>query len=136
MKVEFNPDGSIKLPEGVGKKKEDDDKTFENEKCIKIVRDQISSVTPLKCELRILASEKVENPEKIESIFKHATGKFRHLADLSIKKINNREYVVTIISGQFRCTWCEQFREFIGTEMDAKVINWGSCFNYTPSREY
>ncbi|MGM5484235.1 MAG: hypothetical protein ACQER9_04955, partial [Nanobdellota archaeon] len=68
MKIEFNPDGSIKLPDSIRKRKEDDEKIFLEKPAIRIIRNQISSTTPLKCELKIQASEKLENPEKIDSI--------------------------------------------------------------------
>lgn len=136
LEVEFNPDGSIKLPEIMVKKKEDDDKIFQDEPSIRIIRNQISTVTPLTCELQIQASDKLKNFDRVESIYKQATGKFRHMANLSIRKTNNREYTVKIISGRYRCSWCENFRKFIEKEMNVKVINWGSCFDYASSRKY
>lgn len=136
LKVEFNPDGSIKLPARLVKKKENEDKTFQDEPSIRIIRNQISTVTPLTCELLIQASDKLENFDKIETIFRQATGKFKHMANLCIRKIDNTHYSVKIISGIYRCSWCENFREYLGKEMNAKVINWGSCFDYTSSRKY
>jgi len=136
MKIEFNPDGSMKLPENLAKKKEDEDRVFQDEPSVRIIRNQISTVTPLTCELVIQASDKLDDFEKIESVFREATGRFRHMADLSIRKIGDREYTVKIISGMYRCSWCENFRRFIEREMKVKVINWGSCFDYSSSRKY
>lgn len=136
VKTEFNPDGSLKLPDNIVKKRKDDEKVFREEPAIRIVRDQISSITPLKCELTIEASDKLENPERIESVYNSARGKFEHKAQLSIQKINDKEYVVTIVSGQFRCSWCENFRRYLGEELNAKIINSGSCFYYTKSGTY
>jgi len=139
MKTEFNPDGSVKLPEWAekGKKeKEEAEQIFQNEKAIKIDRVQISSETPLKCELIIQASNSLENPERIKSIYEQATGKFRHMATLYITKINDREYKVTIISGMYRCSWCDNFVRFLEEEMKVKVINWENCFIYSSSRKY
>ena len=136
MKVEFNPDGSIKLPDRLVKKKIDDEKLFQEQPCIKIIKNQISSSTPLHCELKIQASKKLEDHKDIEKIFRRATGKFRHNAQLSIKKINNREYTVSIISGMYRCDWCNNFKEFIKKELNVEVINLGSCFEYSSSRKY
>ena len=138
MKLEFNPDGSMKLPESMVKKKEDEDKIFQDEPCVRIIRDQISTVTPLTCELLIQASDKLDNFDKIEYIFETSKERVVHGvgADLSIKKINNKEYVVKIISGAYRCSWCENFRKGIERSMKVKVINWGSCFDYSSSRKY
>ena len=121
-KVEFNPDGSIKLPEKIIKQREDSDNIFRNEQSIRVIKNQVSSVTPLECELIIEASDKLPDPERIKSIYTRATGKFRHLAQLRIQKINDRKYVVTIISGQYRCSWCENFREYLEKEMNVKVM--------------
>ena len=134
--MEFNLDGSIKLPKNVLKKKEDDKKTFLEKPSIRVIRNQISSTTPLKCELTIQASERLSDPKKIESIFKQSTGKFSHMAQLSIKKINNREFLVKITSGMYRCSWCNNFREFLGKEFNVEVINQGSCFEYISSKRY
>ncbi len=136
MTFEFNPDGSLKVPESLAKEKEDNDKIFENEPCIRVIRDQVSSVTPLKCELTIEASDKLINFKRIEDLYDLATGKFKHAAKLSIQKINDKKYVVKIISGQFRCSWCEDFRKYLGEEMGVKVLNYGSCFFFTGSRKY
>lgn len=133
LKIEFNMDGSIKLPESMVKKKENDDKIFQDEPSIRLIINQISSVTPLTCELQIQASDKLENFDKIELIYNQATGKFRHMANLSIRKVNDKEYIVTIISGMYRCSWCKDFRTFIEKEMKVKVINWGSCFDFSSS---
>jgi hypothetical protein len=136
MKMEFNPDGSIKLPEGMAKKKEDDEKIFQNEPCVRVIIDEISTVTPLTCELTIQASDKVNNFDKIEYIFETSKERSMNESGLSIKKITNREYVVKIVSGKDRCSWCENFRNGIERSMGVKVINWGSCFAYSSSRKY
>lgn len=135
-KFKFNPDGSLKLPERIIKKRETDDRIFKEEPSIRIIRKEISPVTPLKCALTIEASTKLANPEKIKSIFYSATGKFRHMAKLRIRELYKGKYIVTIISGQFRCSWCENFIEYLEKEMNAKIINWGSCLAYTKSGRY
>jgi len=136
LKIDFNPDGSIKLPKRIIKEREDDDKIFRDEPSIRVTRNQISSITPLKCELTIEASNKLINPKRIKLIYNSASGKFKHMSQLSIQKIHNRKYVVRIISGRFRCSWCNNFRRYLKKEMNVKIINYGSCFDYTSSRKY
>lgn len=136
VSIEFNPDGSMKLPENIVKKREDDEKIFREEPSIRITRDQISQITPLKCELTIGASDKLKNPERIESFYNYAKSAFEHMAQLSIQKLSDKEYVVTIVSGQFRCSWCENFRKHLGKELNAKIINQGSCFYYTKAGKF
>ena len=52
------------------------------------------------------------------------------------KKVNKDEYKVKIVSGKYRCSWCEQFRNLLKKETKAKLIIEGSCFSYSPSRKY
>jgi len=125
----FNSDGSIKKIRVDAKKEEEDKEIFQNEPSIKITREQISLATPLKCELHIKASDKLEEPKKIKDFYDNATSKFRHMAKLSIKEKDEKTYVVTIISGQYRCSWCEDFRNYL-KGMNAKIINCGSCSKY------
>ncbi len=128
--VEFNPDGSIKLPEHLIKNQENYDEDFRSKPCVRVVREQISERTPLKCELRIQASPLLRFPQRITSIFDTASQKFKHGAQLSIRREGEREYVVRIISGRYRCSWCENFRKYLKNELGVKVQEWGSCFDY------
>ncbi|MCK4669798.1 MAG: hypothetical protein KAT43_01250 [Nanoarchaeota archaeon] len=136
IKAEYDEEGNLKLPESILKRREEEEKIFNTEPSIKITKNQISQETPLECELLIQASKKLLNPERIESIFKKAIWRFKHMAKLSITKINDQEYKVKIISGQFRCGWCEQFRAFLGEELKTKVIPRGSCSSYTSFGKY
>ena len=131
--MEFNQDGSLKLPEEEIKRRENKKQIFQDESAIKITRFQISSTTPLNCELTLHASNKLKEPEKIKQIFEKAKGKFKHMSELSILKIDDKEYKVKIISGRFRCSWCENFRNFLEEELDTKIINQGSCLFYSSS---
>jgi hypothetical protein len=128
-KVEFNPDGSIKLP-GKVKNKVNVESIFRNHPAISVRRRQISTYNPLRCELIIKASDKVTNPSRIESLFNSARGKFKHMSQLSIRERNPHEYVVKIVSGSFRCSWCEKFRLYLGKEMNVKLIQEGTCLSY------
>ncbi|MBU2637671.1 MAG: hypothetical protein KJ955_01740 [Nanoarchaeota archaeon] len=134
MKVEFNEDGSIKLPELITKQKEENKKIFQNEPSIKIIRNQISSVRPLDCELKLHASDKLGNFEMIGGLFREAEGKFRHMANLSIKRVDGKMFIIRIISGQYRCDWCHKFRELLKNEFDSRVIDEGSCLEYISSK--
>jgi hypothetical protein len=132
--AEFNVDGSLKLPDRIIKKREDDEKIFKERPALKIQRNQTSPTTPLTCELIIEASEHIRNPDRILSLFNTATGKFRHLANLSIIKTDERKYLVKIVSGQFRCSWCRNFKVFLSEELVARIIDFGSCLEFTSSR--
>lgn len=127
MEPDYDSHGNLKRPDWVERKKENEDKIFLEKPAIKITREQISTVTPQTCELRIQASNKLTNFEIFESLYKQAIGKFEHYANISIRKISIKEYSIEIISGKLRCSWCKKFREFIEKEMNIMVINLGSC---------
>ena len=126
-KIEFNPDGSIKLPDRMINKRKQEDEVFESRPAIRITRDQVSYVTPLKCELSIEASPLLGNPQRIKALFEYAEERFRHEANLSITKEHEKKYVITIISGKFRCTWCQTFRNYLQNSLDCRMIQKGSC---------
>lgn len=129
-KVEFNIDGSIKVPSRFAKS-EISDNLINSKPSILITKKQISMNSPLKCELNIKVSKKIVNPEKIEQLFNIARGKFRHMSQLSIQRKNSQEYIIKIISGQYRCSWCEKFREYLDNQINVQIINRGSCSDFT-----
>ena len=69
--VEFNPDGSIKLPEQYVRKKEENKEKLKSQRCIKIRRDIISFTAPKKCLLHITLSESLNDNRFIETIYHH-----------------------------------------------------------------
>jgi len=120
MKAEFSPDGSIKPP---GNQNKDE---FHEEKTIRFTLRAISD-GPLIDELHVMISEKVDNPQMIESLFNTARGLFTHLAtELSIKKISNKEYTIRIVSGSHRGTWIQNFVDFVQKRMNVKTYLGGS----------
>ena len=127
MKIEFNADGSIKLPGKLQEKKEQQDSNFQDRAVIRITKCKVSASTPLKCELTITASDKVTNPKIISYLFQECSRNFTGGADLSIRQTNDREYVISIISGYKRCTWCNQFMDYIRDETDFAFQVKGYC---------
>jgi len=124
MAVEFNPDGSIKLPGKIQNYKDDQEKEFQEGRVIRMIRRAVSD-KPLIDELHILLSPKVEGPQRVEGLFRQATTLFRHKAQLSISKYSEREYVVKIVSGQFRDTWISDFRYYLIDQMKTRIQYWG-----------
>ncbi len=124
--VEFNPDGSIKLPGYMQKKREDDSNRLKNQRCIKIKREVISFTAPKKCSLHITLSERITDIRFIENIYNY----FRENASVptTIKKINEKEFIVEVGTNFKRCSDCNslvnRYREFLdGNLIDIK----GSC---------
>ena len=129
MKVEFNPDGSIKVPESILKQKQEQETQFNEEAVIRIIRRPIST-GPLVDELEILISPNVKDPERVESVYKRATGLFKHMAQLRISKKSEREYVILIESGQYRDSWIQNFKQYLENQMKVKIQYWGSSHDW------
>ncbi len=124
--VEFNPDGSIKIPEQFARTKEKNKEKLRSQRCIKIKRDIISFTAPKKCVLHITLSESLHDNRFIETIY----GYFKNRASVpnSIKKINEKQFDVEIGTDFRRCTDCNslinEYREFL----DSNIIEEkGSC---------
>ena len=124
--VEFNPDGSIKLPGQLGRKHEGDKEKLRRQRCIKIKREVISFTAPKKCVLHITLSEAFSDNRFIENIYNY----FKEKATVpnKIKKINEKQFEVEIGTEFKRCSECNslinRYREFLdGSIIEEK----GSC---------
>ena len=126
MNIEFNPDGSLKLPDALVKKKQENLRKLKNQRCIKIRKVVVSFVAPKKCVLKITLSDFFKDDKFIYTIY----GYFKDKASVpsSLKKINDKEFEVEIGSDFKRCTDCSslvnKYREFL----DGNIIEEkGSC---------
>ena len=124
--VEFNPDGSIKLPELFARKKQENKEKLKQQRCILIKREIVSFTAPKKCVLHITLSDTLSDNRFIETIYKY----FKEKASVPNKlvKINEKEFKVEIGTAFRRCTDCNslinRYREFLnGNLIDDK----GSC---------
>jgi hypothetical protein len=106
---------------------------FEMTPSVKIIRDQISNKTPLECVLNIEMSKLVRNPERIIPIYAHAESSYKHGGEISFRKIEDRKYSITIISGKYRCSWCQNFRKYIEKNMRINLIDLGTCSSFIKS---
>ncbi len=125
--VEFNPDGSLKLPGQILAKKEENEKKMRSQKCIKIRREVINFSAPKKCVLEITLSDAYNGDHRfINTIY----GYFKNRATVPNKltQINDKEFEIEIGTDFRRCSDCNslinQFREFLdGNLIEEK----GSC---------
>ncbi|MFH1064704.1 MAG: hypothetical protein V1729_06480 [Candidatus Woesearchaeota archaeon] len=127
MAIEFNPDGSIKLPTKMASRRIAQDNTFDNYPCVRVTRDQISHSTPLKCDLIVDVSPKFMYPNRIETMYEFARDRFPHEANMKMVKEGNRRYVISIISGRLRCSWCQAFRNHLQNNLECRFLQGGSC---------
>ncbi|MEK6886207.1 MAG: hypothetical protein AABW88_00060 [Nanoarchaeota archaeon] len=124
--VEFNPDGSIKLPSRMTKQNDANDNLFATQPSFKILRNQTSTVTPLTCELHIEASKHILTPNIIELAFNEAKNNFK--TDAGLTKTNN---VIKIVSGFNRCNWCHHFIDHLADRSNARIIRTDRCDDKT-----
>ena len=124
--IEFNPDGSIKLPERVAKKKQEDSVKLTSQRCIKVKKEMVSFTAPKKCILYITLSEFIKDNRFIENIY----GFFKQNASVPAKitKKDEKNFEIELGTDFRRCTDCNSligcYREFLdGNLIEEK----GSC---------
>lgn len=124
--VEFNPDGSIRLPGQFAKKNEENKERLRSQRCIKIKREVVNFTSPKKCVLHITLSEAFTDNRFIDTIYNYF--KESSAVPHKIRKISEKEFEVEIGTDFKRCSDCNslinQYREFLdGNIIDEK----GSC---------
>jgi hypothetical protein len=124
--VEFNSDGSIKLPRQLAKSKEEEKEKLKSQRFIRIKRELVSFKSPKKCVLHITLSEAFSDNRFMETIF----NEFNENSSTPSKliKIDEKNFDIEIGTEFRRCTECcslvNRFREFLDNNLaDEK----GSC---------
>jgi len=124
--VEFNPDGSIKLPERLVENKKNKEHKLKNERCAIVRKDIISYVSPKKCLLHIKLSEAVKDTSFILRQYEYFNNDSEVPSKLSRK--NEREFELEIGTCFRRCSDCTSFinrlREFFDNNL---VEEKGGC---------
>ncbi|MBD3310239.1 hypothetical protein GF351_03395 [Candidatus Woesearchaeota archaeon] len=109
----FNPDGSITLPEKFQKKKDDDNIRFATQRCMKVSKEIVSFSAPKKCILNIKLSEKTNDNRFVETIFNRLWAS----VPMQLEKLSGKDFKVTVGTHLRRCTDCTKlinsYREFI-----------------------
>ncbi len=133
--IEFNPDGSIKLPGNLAKRKEENQKKLRCQRCIQIKREVVNFTAPKKCILSITISEAFTDNQFIHTIY----GYFNEKAAVptKIKQINEKQFEIEIGTDFRRCSDCNslinRYREFLeGNIVEEK----GSCTFEGRKREF
>jgi len=124
--VEFNSDGSIKLPSQFAKQAEENKEKLRSQRCIKIRKDVASFRPPKKCVLRVAVSDVFPDSKFIETIFREFNE--NSSTPCKIVKINERELEIEIGTEFRRCTECcslvNKYREFLEGNL---IEDKGSC---------
>ena len=132
--IEFNKDGSMKLPEAHLKNKLDNENRMKNARCIKVRKEVVSDRPPKKCLLKITLSEKMIDNRFINTIFNY----FQQQSEVpaKLKKLNEKEFEVEIGTCFRRCSDCTslvgRFREFL----DGNLIEEKTECPYRPNNNF
>jgi hypothetical protein len=113
--VEFNPDGSIKLPDHLVRKKEKNKERLKRQRCILVKRNVVSFTSPKKCSLQISLSDAISDNRFIETIYNY----FKENARVPNKlvKVSEKQFEIEIGTDFRRCSDCNslinRYREFL-----------------------
>ena len=126
MNIEYNEDGSLKLPGRFARQKEEESRKMASQRCIRIRKEVVSFNSPKKCVLKIKLSDKFDDSRFIDTIY----GYFKEKAAVPsvLRKIDDKNFEVEIGTDFRRCTDCcslvNAYREFL----DGNIIEEkGSC---------
>lgn len=124
--VEFNADGSIKIPGQLAKVNEKNEQRLKSERCMRIKREVISFSAPKCCVLHLTISESFPDSRFVETIYND----FIRTAAVPSKiiKVNDRQFDIEIGTDFRRCTNCNslvnRYKEFLD---DNVIDEKGSC---------
>jgi hypothetical protein len=124
--VEFNPDGSLKLPDSIIRAREENEQRMKMNKCIRLKKEVVSFTAPKKCSLRIRLSEALKDARFIETI--HSEFKNNSSTPTKLTRLSEKEFEIEIGSDFKRCSDCTRlignYKEFLyGNLIEEK----GSC---------
>ncbi len=123
--VEFNPDGSIKIPAAIAANIEKKELKLKKERCI-LVKKELVDFKPKKCVLHLKLSEAFTDNSFISTIFKS----FQNQAEVPAKliKITEKEFDVEIGTDFRRCRDCTTLVRILREYLYGNIIeDKGSC---------
>ena len=123
---QFNPDGSIKVPEAFEKQTKEKEHRLKTQRCILVRKEVVSDKSPKKCLLRITLSDAFTDSGFVKKTYGYFMGNSEVPSKLT--KVNDKEFEVEIGTCFRRCSDCNslirQFKDFL----DGNVIEeQGSC---------
>ena len=99
--IDFNPDGSIKIPVLMQKRMQENRDKFENTSCMLIKKEVVNFTAPKKCMLHMKVSDKVYNSGFVEQAFKQI--KEASSVPLKITKLSEKEFDIEVGTHFKRC---------------------------------
>ena len=120
--VEFNADGSLKLPGKFAEAKRKDEQRFANTNCLKVTKEVVSTYSPKKCLVRVELSPRFSRNDFIQNIFQFFS--WQSETPIKLLKQNERKFHFEIGSSFRRCSECTsligRYREYNDGNMIVK----------------
>ena len=124
--VEFNPDGSIKLPAGMAREKKDLEDRMRLGKCVHIRKEVVSKWAPKKCLLHLKVSEKVQTVDVMMIPYRGFVS--TTITPTKFNKTGEREAQVEIGSEFRRCSDCDALIKRFGEQLEGNsIVDDGNC---------
>ncbi|MEK6947178.1 MAG: hypothetical protein AABX32_06235 [Nanoarchaeota archaeon] len=134
--IDFNPDGSIKIPVLMQKRMQENRDKFENTSCMLIKKEVVNFTAPKKCMLHMKVSDKVYNSGFVEQAFKQI--KEASSVPLKITKLSEKEFDIEVGTHFKRCSDCTNLIRKCRELMCGNLIEEkGNCtYNGFPSNSF
>ena len=129
--MEFNPDGSLKLPEAVIKRNQELTDKMVKGRCITIKKDIVSDKSPKKCVLHIRLSDFLNDSRFVPTILNESP----LAVPIKLVRLNEKEFDIEIGTDFRRCSDCtsliNRYKEFIEVIEDKGCCTYRNNFDYT-----
>ncbi|MFH0874508.1 MAG: hypothetical protein V1859_01100 [archaeon] len=124
--IEFNPDGSLKIPTKFRESANSESDLLKTKRSIAIVRELVSEYAPKKCALNITVSENIKENDFIEKIYYEAVRSYDVPSKLI--KISDKEYKIEVGSAFTRCSDCNSLIKTFKDRLFGNVVDkMGTC---------
>ncbi len=124
--LEFNKDGSLKIPDNLLKKKQEKEQRLKTGKCMLIRKEVVSVAAPKKCVLRIRLSDAITDSSFVETTHRF----FSESSEVPSKliKISEKEFDIEIGTDFRRCSDCtDLIRRFNEILYENVIEEKGNC---------
>ncbi len=118
--IQFNPDGSLKLPDHFVKQKAQESAKFNNTACMKIDKFVVESKSPKKCRLTLELSERQQRNDFVQNIFSFFVEKAE--TPMKLNKVSEKQFEIHVGTSFRRCSECTALISRYREQMDGNVI--------------
>jgi len=131
--IEFNPDGSIKMPGRMAAQKAKEEGKMQNSQCMQIRKEIVSVKPPKTCHLHLTLSDKITDQSFIENIYSY----FNKNSSTPTKliQLDPKNFRIEIGTDFRRCQDCttllSRYKEFMNRNV---IENHGNC-EYAQKRQ-